>query len=46
VRLNLFWKLGLTYLALTLAVLLAVDWYTARTLRGDYLRAGFEHMQD
>ncbi len=43
-RLNLFWKLGLAYLALTLAVLLAVDLYTARTLRGDYLRAGFEQL--
>ncbi len=33
VRTRLFWKLGLTYLALLLAVLLAVDFYTARTLR-------------
>ena len=43
-RLRLFWKLGLTYPALLLAVLLAVDLYTARALRSDYLRAGFEQL--
>ncbi len=36
---RLFWKLGLTYLALLLAVLLAVDIYAGRALRRDYLRA-------
>jgi len=45
VRLNLFWKLGLTYLALLLALLLAVDLYAARVLRRDYLRAGFEQLE-
>jgi len=44
VRLRLFWKLGLTYLALLLAVLLAVDLYTAQALRRDYLRATFEQL--
>ena len=42
-HLRFFWKLGLTYLAL-LAVLLAVDLYTARALRRDYLRAAFEQL--
>lgn len=36
---KLFWKLGLTYLALLLAVLLAVDFYAARVLRRDYIRS-------
>ena len=38
-RAKLFWKLGLTYVALLLGVLLAVDFYFARVLRRDYLRA-------
>ena len=38
-RARLFWKLGLTYLALLLGVLLAVDLYSARVLRHDYLRS-------
>ena len=38
-RARLFWKLGLTYVALLLGVLLAVDFYLARVLRRDYLRA-------
>lgn len=41
---RLFWKLGLTYLALLLAVLLAVDIYAARALRRDYLRAAQEQL--
>ncbi len=44
-RLRLFWKLGLTYLLLLFAVLLAVDIYAARALRRDYLRASFEHLE-
>ncbi len=44
-RLSLFWRFGLTYLALLLAVLLAVDLYVARTLRQDYLRAGYEQLE-
>jgi two-component system, OmpR family, phosphate regulon sensor histidine kinase PhoR len=39
VRARLFWKLGLTYFALLLAVLLAVDFYSAGVLRRDYLRS-------
>jgi two-component system, OmpR family, phosphate regulon sensor histidine kinase PhoR len=39
VRARLFWKLGLTYFALLLAVLLAVDFYSAHVLRRDYLRS-------
>lgn len=44
-RLRLFWKLGLTYLALLLAVLLAVDLYAARVLRRDYLRAVYDQLE-
>jgi two-component system phosphate regulon sensor histidine kinase PhoR len=39
VRARLFWKLGLTYLALLFGVLLAVDLYSSRVLRRDYIRA-------
>jgi two-component system, OmpR family, phosphate regulon sensor histidine kinase PhoR len=44
VRAKLFWKLGLTYFALLLAVLLAVDFYAARALRRDYLRAATDKL--
>lgn len=44
VRLNLFWKLGLAYLGLLLAVLLAVDFYAERVLQRNYERAGFEQL--
>jgi two-component system phosphate regulon sensor histidine kinase PhoR len=44
VRVRLFWKLGFTYLALLLAVLLAVDFYAARVLRQDYLHAAEERL--
>jgi uncharacterized protein YecE (DUF72 family) len=37
VRARLFWKLGLTYIALLLGVLLTVDLYSARVLRREYL---------
>ena len=37
-RAKLFWKLGLTYLVfLLLGVLFAVDLYSARVLRRDYI---------
>jgi two-component system, OmpR family, phosphate regulon sensor histidine kinase PhoR len=39
VRARLFWKLGLTYLALLLGVLLAVGFYSSRVLRRDYIRS-------
>jgi two-component system phosphate regulon sensor histidine kinase PhoR len=45
VRIRLFWKLGLAYFFLLLLVLLAVDTYTARTLRQDALDAGFSHLE-
>jgi two-component system, OmpR family, phosphate regulon sensor histidine kinase PhoR len=38
VRARLFWKLGLTYFALLLGVLLAVDIYSSRVLQRDYIR--------
>ena len=38
-RARLFWKLGLTYLALLVLVLFAVDFYSARVLQRDYVRA-------
>lgn len=44
VRTSLFWKLGLTYLVLLLAVLASVDFYVARVLRQDYIRAANEHL--
>ncbi len=44
-RIRLFWKLGLAYFFLILAVLLAVDIYTARALRRDYIRGGFAQLQ-
>ena len=43
-RIKLFWKLGLAYLALLLAVLLAVDIYAARVLRTGYIRAADEQL--
>ena len=43
-RAKLFWKLGLTYVALLFAVLLAVDFYSARVLRRDYLRAASDKL--
>ncbi len=43
-RIKLFWKLGLAYLALLLAVLLAVDTYAARVLHSDYIRAADEQL--
>jgi two-component system, OmpR family, phosphate regulon sensor histidine kinase PhoR len=39
VRARLFWKLGLTYFALLLVVLLAFDFYSSRVIRRDYIRA-------
>ena len=38
-RARLFWKLGLTYFALLLGVLLAVDFYSSRVLRRDSIRS-------
>jgi two-component system, OmpR family, phosphate regulon sensor histidine kinase PhoR len=44
VRAKLFWKLGLTYLALLVGVLLAVDIYSARVLRHDYIRSANDEL--
>jgi two-component system phosphate regulon sensor histidine kinase PhoR len=44
VRRNLFAKLALTFLALLLSVLLAVDYFAERSLRRDYERTGFEQL--
>lgn len=38
-RARLFWKLGLSYLALLLGIFLAFDFYSSHVLRRDYLRA-------
>ena len=43
-RLNLFWKFALTFLALQLSVLLAVDIFAERALRRDYERTGFDQL--
>jgi two-component system phosphate regulon sensor histidine kinase PhoR len=44
VRASLFWKLGLTYIALLLGMLLTVDLYSARVLRREYLRSADERL--
>jgi two-component system, OmpR family, phosphate regulon sensor histidine kinase PhoR len=44
VRPNLFWKLALTFLALLLSVLVAVDFFAERSLRSDYERTGFNQL--
>ena len=41
-RASLFWKLGLTYIALLLGMLLTVDLYSSRVLRREYLRSADE----
>jgi len=45
VRLNLFWKLALTFLTLLLAALIGVDYFAERALRRDYERAGLEQLR-
>jgi two-component system, OmpR family, phosphate regulon sensor histidine kinase PhoR len=44
VRRNLFWKLALTFFALLLSVLLAVDFFAERAFRSDYERAAFAQL--
>jgi two-component system phosphate regulon sensor histidine kinase PhoR len=44
VRLNLFWKFALAFLALLVSVLLAVDFFAERSFRADYERIGFEQL--
>ena len=43
-RPNLFWKLALTFLALLIGVLVAVDFFAERALRSDYERTGFNQL--
>jgi two-component system phosphate regulon sensor histidine kinase PhoR len=44
VRRNLFAKLGLTFLALLLSALLAVDYFAERALRRDYERSAYSQL--
>jgi len=44
VRVRIFWKLGLTYLALLFGVLLAIDFYSSRVLQRDYIRSAGDHL--
>ena len=44
-RRNLFWKLALTFLALLLSVLLAVDFLAERALRSSYERDAYQQLQ-
>ena len=43
-RLNLFWKFSLTFLALLVCVLVAVDYFAERSFREDYERTGFSEL--
>ena len=43
-RASLFWKLGLTYISLLLVVLVSVDFYVARMLRREYIRAAEQQL--
>lgn len=43
-RLNLFWKLSLTFFALLLSALLAVDYFAERALHRDYQRAALTRL--
>jgi two-component system phosphate regulon sensor histidine kinase PhoR len=45
VRHNLFWKLALTFLALLLGVLLAVDFIAERALRDEYTRTALGQLE-
>ena len=44
-RRNLFWKLALTFLALLLSVLLAMDFLAERALRSNYERNAYQQLQ-
>jgi two-component system phosphate regulon sensor histidine kinase PhoR len=44
VRARLFWKLGLTYFALLLGALLAIDLYSSRALRREYIRSAGDQL--
>jgi two-component system phosphate regulon sensor histidine kinase PhoR len=44
VRARLFWNLGLTYLALILAAFLAIDFYSSRALRQNYIESAYHQL--
>jgi two-component system, OmpR family, phosphate regulon sensor histidine kinase PhoR len=44
VRARLFWNLGLTYLALILAAFLAINFYSSRALRQDYIDSTYHQL--
>ena len=44
-RHNLFWKLALTFLALLLGVLIAVDFFAERSLRDEYVRTALAQLE-
>ncbi len=44
-RARLFWKLGLSYLALLLGIFLAFDFYSSHVLRRDYIRAATDTLE-
>jgi two-component system phosphate regulon sensor histidine kinase PhoR len=45
VRHNLFWKLALTFFALLLGVLLAMDFFAERALRDEYAHTAFAQLE-
>ncbi len=45
VRVHLFWRLGLVYVALLLAVLVTVDTYVVRALRQEYLQGAYSQLE-
>jgi two-component system phosphate regulon sensor histidine kinase PhoR len=45
IRVRLFWRLGLVYLALLLAVLVSVDTYVVRELSREYLQDAFSQLE-
>jgi two-component system, OmpR family, phosphate regulon sensor histidine kinase PhoR len=44
VRARLFWRLGFTYVALLVAVLIAVDLYSSRVIRSQAIRAAYSQL--
>ncbi|HTX15582.1 MAG TPA: ATP-binding protein [Candidatus Baltobacteraceae bacterium] len=44
-RARLFWKLGLSYLALLFVIFLAFDFYSSHVLRRDYVRAAGDTLE-
>jgi two-component system phosphate regulon sensor histidine kinase PhoR len=45
VRARLFWNLGLTYLTLILVAFLAINFYSSRALRQDYIAAAYAQLE-